>query len=334
MPQYLISMRAIDRKTRRFIAEPGEALYLEVPDGQLPDPSHKLPTARWLTRVRDLADGQADGVMSDGGDILVFIHGYNNSPAEIMQRHRLLQLQLSAAGWRGIVLSFDWPCENQLLNYWEDRSDAVATAKVLIEDGLRLLGEVAGRECQTNIHLLGHSTGAFVIMKAFEKATDYRELYQSNWRIGQVAFIGGDVSAASLDADSAWSRNLFERIMRLTNYQNAYDMVLGVSNAKRLGAAPRAGRVGLNSRAHAKAINVDCSDYFRNLDPDKQQDKVGWWPHSWHIGNPVFALDLAMTLEGRYDRHYLPTRELVNGELRLKPGERPKFERKWLKRDR
>lgn len=334
MLQYLMSLRAVDAKRGQFRSEPGPVSYLAVPAGQLPNPTHKISKAKWLATVRDLADGRADGVMSDGGDILVFVHGYNNTPEDIMKRHALLQSQLNAAGWQGIVVSFDWPCADQTLNYLEDRSDAAATATALITDGLRLLGAVAGKDCQTNIHLLGHSTGAFVIMKAFERAHDYKDLYQSNWRVGQVAFIGGDVSAASLEAGSAWSRNLFERIMRLTNYQNAYDMVLGVSNAKRLGTAPRAGRVGLGGKAHPKAVNVDCSDYFRELDPKQQAEQVGWWPHSWHIGNPVFSLDLAMTLEGRYDRHYLPTREEVGGRLRLKAGKRPRFEASWIKRDR
>ncbi|HWP24376.1 MAG TPA: hypothetical protein VNM15_09405, partial [Candidatus Binatia bacterium] len=43
---------------------------------------------------------------------------------------------------------------------------------------------------------------------------------------------------------------MFRRIMRLTNYQNPYDYVLAASNAKRLGVAPRAGRVGLAANAH------------------------------------------------------------------------------------
>ncbi len=38
---------------------------------------------------------------------------------------------------------------------------------------------------------------------------------------------------------------MFRRIMRLTNYQNGFDDVLGASNAKRMGVEPRAGRVGL-----------------------------------------------------------------------------------------
>lgn len=42
---------------------------------------------------------------------------------------------------------------------------------------------------------------------------------------------------------------MFGRILRLTNYRNGFDDVLGVSNAKRLGTASHAGRVGLTDGA-------------------------------------------------------------------------------------
>jgi len=57
---------------------------------------------------------------------------------------------------------------------------------------------------------------------------------------------------------------------------------------------------------------------------------VGWWNHSWHIGNRVFARDLAMTLEGRIDRNYLPTREKRGELLVLRDTSRPVHEAKWL----
>jgi hypothetical protein len=165
-------------------------------------------------------------------------------------------------------------------------------------------------------------------MEAFAQAQAQGALHRSGWRIGQVALIGGDVSSDSMKADSDWSKPMFQRIMRLTNYSNGFDDVLAVSNAKRLGTAPRVGRAGLPSSADRKAVNVDCSDYFKTLDPDAAKF-VGRFTHSWHIGDPVFARDLAMTLEGRYDRNVIPTRETVNGKLQLRDEGRPPHESKW-----
>ena len=118
--------------------------------------------------------------------------------------------------------------------------------------------------------------------------------------------------------------------MRLTNYSNPNDKVLAISNAKRLGVAPRAGRVGLPENPHPKAINVDCGQYFSTLDPDASTF-TGTFNHSWHIGNRVFARDLAMVIEGGIDRRAIPTRELQYGKLILRDSPRPLFETKWDK---
>lgn len=330
MPNFILSARAISKG--EFVAEPGRAHFLEVPEGEpiTANEQYRRKPQEWLERVQDVADGKADRRIAATGDVLVFVHGYNNSLEEIRQRHERLQADLTAEGWPGVVVSFDWPSDQKTLNYLEDREDAAQTARVLVRSGIGLIIKGQERGCATNIHLLGHSTGAFVIMESFISAEKKGDFYKNDWRIGQVAFIGADVSARSLNADSQWAEPMFKRIMRLTNYQNGFDDVLGVSNAKRLGTAPRAGRVGLQAGAHAKAVNVDCSDYFCALDPNLQPNKVGWWNHSWHIGNRVFARDLAMTLEGRIDRNYLPTRERRDYGLALRDAPRPAHEAAWL----
>ena len=147
--------------------------------------------------------------------------------------------------------------------------------------------------------------------------------------MAQIAFIGGDVSSSSLAADCDWAMPMYERSFRLTNYSNGYDKVLGVSNMKRLGTAPRAGRVGLPSGAPRKAVNIDCSSHFASKDP-RQSTFTGTFNHSWHIGDETFALDLAMTLEGSIDRTVVPTRQMVDGKLVLIGGQgRPEFQDQW-----
>ena len=69
------------------------------------------------------------------GNVLVFVHGYNNRIDDIMERHNLLQAGLGAAGYQGAIISFDRPCDDSTLNYLEDRRDAKATALRLVDDG-------------------------------------------------------------------------------------------------------------------------------------------------------------------------------------------------------
>lgn len=317
---FTISARLV--KKGEFAAEPGPIRYLRTPANQLPKPEHEISAKVWIDAVRNLADGDADQAVSLGGDVLIFVHGYNNDSKVIRDRQLQLAGDLESEGWRGVVASFDWPSENSTLNYLEDRSDAAKVATELVKKCIRPLsaGQIAG--CETNVHLIGHSTGAYVIMEAFAQSEKEGPLFRTDWRIAQVAFIGGDVASSSVAADSEWAAPMFRRIMRLTNYQNPYDHVLAASNAKRLGVAPRLGRVGLPENPHPKSCNVNCGDYFTRLNP-KTAKFFGTFAHSWHIGNRVFARDLAMALEGRIDRRAIPTREARGGDLVLQDRPRP-----------
>ena len=326
---YLICTRAVEKK--QFVAEPGKVRFLKAPHqpGVVPSPAHEINVKQWVTEVRDLADGTADSRVCDGGDVLIFIHGYNNTLDVITKRQRYLKEDLAAEGFKGLVISFDWPSDDSTLNYLEDRWDAAAVATQLVTHGIRVIAEGQNGGCQTNIHLIGHSTGAYLIMEACAQADKKGSLYKKDWRISQVAFIGGDVSSSSLGPDSAWSQALFEHALRLTNYSNPFDHVLAISNAKRLGTSPRAGRVGAPKPAHPKVANVDCGDYFRTLDPKKQRFE-GTFAHSWHIGNRVFARDLAMTLTSGIDRNGIPTRvRKPDGSLSLVDAPRPEFAANW-----
>jgi esterase/lipase superfamily enzyme len=349
MYDYVISVReVIDGE---FKSEPSKepTRFLKVSaDAERFTPADDIPFEQFRREIAHQALRERDLAVGSTGDILVFVHGYNNSIEDVLQRTRLLRTELDQQGWKGVVIAFDWPSDNHVLNYLEDRVDAANTATKLVTDCLIKLAAVQDPEdealwgraklkvddrnprekCEVNIHLLGHSTGAYVIMEAFAQAEKIGNLFQTTWRMGQIAFIGADVSMDSLALNDHYNRPMLKRIMRLTNYQNGFDDVLAVSNAKRFGTKPRAGRAGTPIDVDRKILNVDCSKYFSTLDP-KSYRHVGWFTHSWHIAEPTFCLDLALTLEGRIDREYLPTRDKQNGKLVLVPGTRPPFEHAW-----
>jgi pimeloyl-ACP methyl ester carboxylesterase len=323
MDRFILCTR--DDDGQQFIAEPGPTRYLQVPAGQLPEPRHTIKPELWFKRLRKASvwgpDARVPG--RDRGDILVFVHGYNNSQDTVMQRHDRLAADLGAVGFKGVVLSFDWPSEAMAINYLEDRHDAKLTAMQLVRGGIAVLAGLQTPDCAINIHLLGHSTGAYVIREAFDDADDTR-LDNNGWAVSQVAFIGGDVSSGSMSAGNASTDSLYRHCARLTNYSNLSDSVLKLSNAKRLGVAPRVGRVGLPADAPRQAVNVDCTAYFQALATDPavmaadQTASIGSFDHSWHIGNRVFARDLFEVIKGDLDRSVIPTRSSAgNGALSL-----------------
>jgi hypothetical protein len=116
------------------------------------------------------------------------------------------------------------------------------------------------------------------------------------------------------------STSLYRHCVRLTSYSNPFDKVLKLSNIKRVGVAPRAGRVGLPDDVPDKAVNVNCGAHFRGL--GDRSDALGSWTHSWHVGDPVWTRDLLHTVRGDVDRRYIETREVnERGELELREAE-------------
>ena len=308
--------RAGGGKPARFEAEPGPTKYLFVPPDQLPTPEHQVPGARWF----DEAMGRAMARSEDGksGDILVFVHGYNNGFDDVMTRHRQLQADLGAVGFRGTVVTFGWPSDTSALNYLEDRSDARAVALQLVTGVIHRFSKFQRPDCEVNVHLLCHSTGAFLVREAFDDADDRAEIAARNWTVSQVAFIGADVSSHCMRGDSSSTSSLYRHSVRLTNYMNPFDSILKLSNVKRVGVRPRVGRVGLPDDAPDKCVDVDCGDYFQTLDEDSATFS-GTFNHSWHIGDRVFAKDLMETLHGDVDRRRISTRTVgPDGRLILK----------------
>jgi pimeloyl-ACP methyl ester carboxylesterase len=304
MPDYVICARNV--KGKKFGDEPAKSSFLFVPEDALPSPDHSVTRKRWATRV--LAEARKGVPGTEMGNILVFVHGYNNSQSTVMERHRRLRDDLDAGGFKGIVVSFDWPSGDQGFFYLEDLADANKSAIQLVADGIALLAEYQTPDCKVNIHLLAHSMGAYVTREAFTAADDADDLTGKTWYTSQVLLIAADISSGSLAEGEHRTSGLYRNCTRLTCYSNRHDGVLALSSAKRAGLRPRAGRVGLPDNAPQKAVNVDCGDYWTTIPPN--QKIIGNREHSWHIGDPTFTRDMIDTLNG-IDRQVMVTREMV-----------------------
>jgi hypothetical protein len=114
----------------------------------------------------------------------------------------------------------------------------------------------------------------------------------------------------------AKSSSLYRHCVRLTNYANPYDSVLSISNVKRVGVSPRAGRIGLPSGAPAKAVNVNCGTYY-----DQHREDFAGIPnadHAWFFHDATFLKDVFLTVRGDMDREVFPTRVTTSAGLALK----------------
>lgn len=276
MSDFVICARNV--KGGSFGSEPAPSTYLVINGDAAPRPgrSQVVTRAAWAKQVQ--AAARTAGSKRES-HVLVFVHGYNNPQDIVIKRHRRLR---------------------------DDLADANRSAIQLVADGIMLLASLQEPECTVHIHLLAHSMGAYVTREGFTAADDADDLTGQTWRMSQVMLIAPDISARSLRAEDPRTNGLYRNCGRLTCYSSRHDGVLGLSNLKRAGVAPRAGRVGLPDSAPSHAINVDCGGYYETI--PKNQPMIGKREHSWHLGDPVFTRDMIDTMLG-IDRDVRPTRD-------------------------
>ena len=313
MPDYLITVRAISNGA--FTDSPGATTFLKLEDADTApfSPARAMPGDDWVREMVGQVAKSMDATRVVRGDVLVYIHGYNNSMDNVLNRHRILKRGLPAHGFAGTVISFDWPCYDTALAYVPDREEAKLTAFGLVRDCIFRVARMQSQlDCDINVHLLAHSTGAYVVQEAFDDADDRNAINAINWTVSQIALISGDISSNSMADGDADTESIYRHCVRLTNYSNGHDEVLQISNIKRVGIEPRVGRVGLPAAAPAIAVNVDCSQYYQAAIGPHAGGVAGvGTSHSWQFGDPVFTADLGQTLNGNVDRSVITTRDTL-----------------------
>jgi esterase/lipase superfamily enzyme len=300
--------------------------YIIVPDDDnaIVSPQYIVSQKDWLLNLIT-PDAPPDPLE----DILIYVHGYNNNEYDVLTNHRVIKKGLENFGYKGKVVSFDWPCGDTALMYLSDRHKAKITALQLVNSGIALLARQQDKNCKINVHVLAHSTGAYVVRESFDDADDTNQVSvgantgisvnSSNWMVTQMIFISGDVSANSM-SEGAYANSVYEHSVRVTNYSNPYDKVLALSNVKRAGFENRVGRIGLPLDAPEKAVNVNNGFYFNTIKNARPETDISF-THSWYFKpdyNQIFMQDLLYTIQGDIDRNYIPTRVPVNGELELR----------------
>lgn len=324
---FVISTRKVENS--QFKPEPGPTRYMIVCDEQEPHPKkHTRKKDKWLKRlieratICEITEGRFKGYSY--GNTLIFVHGYNNSPTDVMKRHNRLQKLLFKQGFKGAIISYDWPSDNSAFNYDDDKADAEKTARSLVDDGIKILAmnQMRKNKCILNVHLLGHSMGAYVIREAFYRARKMNKA--SRAMVNQIVFISADIPQESLSTGSQKSNAMFCHSERITNYQNIHDGILWLSKMNDLEKKPVLGRSGAPRDAHENVINVNAGEHWEKLKGD-YFDVDGDWSHSWYFQkkDEIFAKDLVHTLAGRTN---IPTRKMEDGEWLLVDPADPKVE--------
>lgn len=244
------------------------------------------------------------GNMMQGADVLIFIHGYNVSWDSAVASAAALQLSLNAQRKKGekeiIVVLFSWPSNGSMMPfaaYKSDRVDArnsgasIGRGILKLRDFLATLKRDALKDneklCGSNIHLLCHSMGNYVMRNAIEKKLIGYSRGRMPRIFQHVFLCAADVNDDALENPNNGFSRLHELAANVSVYHNQEDFALHISDATK-NEADRLGQSGSAHPAlvHNKVHQVDCTPIVR-----------GFTEHSYYLWATV-NYDIRQSIQG------------------------------------
>jgi esterase/lipase superfamily enzyme len=238
-----------------------------------------------VSQVNDIAAGgfpaqAAADIAQAGRDLLLFIHGFDNTFADALTRaafNRQWLAESQAPGADTTVIAFCWPSQGRIVDFPAPQGAYLADQHMARNSGLHLMAFftalqpllATARAAGRRVTVLAHSMGNLALQAAVE-----------NWFLhgnGDVALFDRAVLAAgdcAFDAfdqpDRARLSGLDRLARRVAVYYSHADDVLKISMVVNLGAQ-RLGQDGPRHRTDAAAFPpaiytmVDCTG-FRDYD--------------------------------------------------------------------
>ncbi len=247
-----------------------------------------------------------DDLSDPGRNLLVFIHGFDNSFENAITRAAFNQQWLAnsqVAGTDTSVIAFSWPSLGKLLSlpvlqedYLQDQTKAGQSGPHLMSFFANLLPIVqAARATGARTILLAHSMGNWALQAAVESWFSHGN--------GKAALFDAAVLAAADELYNSFSFPLYGRLSGLdllagniAIYYSRADLVLQLSMAVNLGAK-RLGQDGPHDRSDTTTFPpavyrmVDCSG-FTDYDLDFASS------HQYYRRSPGVRADIATVVAG------------------------------------
>lgn len=253
----------------------------------------ELEEVSQVTAVKELGEVRfwSPFQIASNQDVVVFIHGYNNSFADSIRRGATIQKDVAS---EAIVVSYTWPSDGKLLSYGYDES-SIDTAEQNFELFMdRLIEEVA----PNRINVIAHSMGSRLLIR-FLVGLPARSLYPETVTFKNLIFAAADVSTKFFQQKEEWPRYpeypISSYAERITVYSSQYDRALGYSKKihrdQRLGLANHT-----NMYLEADITTIDAS----MIDPARWYQRLSFATrHSYVFDKAAGVQDLTFLLAGR-----------------------------------
>jgi esterase/lipase superfamily enzyme len=225
-----------------------------------------------------------DGPALTGGEVFVFVHGYNNTFEDAARRTAQIAYDLKFAG---APVMYSWPSQakSSLEAYRTDGQMAGWSEEHLIDFVTTLAQESGARR----IHLIAHSMGNRIVSGALRRLVEQCVSGRLP-RFNEVI-----LSAPDIDADyfkTAIAPRMVHSAERITIYSSSRDYALKISSVFNPLARRRLGEAGNKLTVFPEYPSIDVID-ATEVDTD-----LFSLNHSYHADSPTILVDMQLLLQG------------------------------------
>lgn len=225
-----------------------------------------------------------DGPALAGGEVFVFVHGYNNTFEDAARRAAQIAHDLKFAG---APVMYSWPSQakSSLDGYRTDGQMAGWSEEHLID----FVSMVARDSGARRVHLIAHSMGNRIVSGALRRLVE-----QCN--SGRIPrFNEVILSAPDVDADyfkTAIAPRIIHSADRITIYSSSRDYALKMSSFFNPMARKRLGEAGDELTVFPNYANIDV------IDATEVETDLFSLNHSYHADSPTILSDMQLLMQG------------------------------------
>jgi esterase/lipase superfamily enzyme len=254
--------------------------------------------------------GFSDDVLPDlsepGRNLLVFVHGFDNSFENAITRaafNREWFAQSGVADADTTVVAFTWPSQGKLLGFPVPWEDYIRDQTMAGQSGLHTMSFLANlepiiktaRTSGSRVFLLAHSMGNWALQAAVESWFSHGN--GDALLFDEVFLAAADEVYNTFNFPPPGRLSCLSRLgRRISTYYSRADHVLGVSMAINLGAQ-RVGQDGPYDRSNAAKFPAA---QYRMVDCTNDQDYAFDFAssHQYYRRSPTVRADIAQTMMG------------------------------------
>jgi pimeloyl-ACP methyl ester carboxylesterase len=225
-------------------------------------------------------------------EIVIYVHGWNADEQSALDQFDTVKASLDSLGYTQPIIGFSWDSNTIFTGFnpfnWFDAfdwTDDWQTAKEIAQkNGLKLGKFILDlkRSCaNADIHLVGHSLGASVILNALDRLHNDQRLQSwnsadRNYKVDSVHLLGAAVSPASLSITNGFGFAIINEVDEFNNKYSIQDNTLEGAYRNTEGRialgeeGARGWQSGLQDIYHEQEVSSEIS---RDVDGDGINDK-------------------------------------------------------------